>query len=480
MNISMWMIADWLINYDISVSIKDGTCHLKNIRILTENALLRQSKSTILVCPAKEYFASGDGVMCLNGADYILIKSEDVDEVYNVVAEALDYYDEMDSKIKDAAVQKNNLSSLIEYAAQIFHNPVFIADAGNRALGTTLAAEEQSRHHELLQADNPFLQVPIQQEINDILKGTQHIRHPFLKKTKNFPYPVLLRNLHDQDEHIGWVMLWQQKCVISKGQEQLLDYFAGQVEIWIKNQPEIDVLQKTDIFRNLLENRGLEDQSLRLYMNALGWKENDQKILLCMLPATAEDWNPKYLINLINLHCPYGYLMIHENSIVAVWNTTKYPQGRKWEELRPVLDIVSLCAGVSAEFTNILELRRYYLQGKIALKYGKHTTGAINLIADYMEAYLQEMIRSHIAVDLFRDQMNILVEYDRKHETEYVKTLYEYLRHERNQTKTAAYLHLHRNSLLKRLSKIDDLTGFNLDDEKVRLQLWVSFMMLER
>ena len=199
-----------------------------------------------------------------------------------------------------------------------------------------------------------------------------------------------------------------------------------------------------------------------------------------MLPATAEDWNPKYLINLINLHCPYGYLMIHENSIVAVWNTTKYPQGRKWEELRPVLDIVSLCAGVSAEFTNILELRRYYLQGKIALKYGKHTTGAINLIADYMEAYLQEMIRSHIAVDLFRDQMNILVEYDRKHETQYVKTLYEYLRHERNQTKTAAYRHLHRNSLLKRLSKIDDLTGFNLDDEKVRLQLWVSFMMLER
>lgn len=482
MNISMWIIADWLKAYDLNVSIKDGSCHLKNIRMLTENSLIKPNRSSLLVCRSEDYFRSTEGgVLCLNGRDYIIVKTEDVDEVYNTVAEAMDFYEETESWMDQVIEQKNNLNVLLDCAGKMFCNPLFVADAGNRTLGSTMPQAEYNALNWLYQdqEDKFFLDFSIQQKINRILQGTERIREPFYKFVESFPYKVLLRNLHRQDAHIGWVMLWEQRQKISKGQEQLLELFAAKVEKWLEHQSAYDILQKTDIFRSLLENRGDKiNDSVRLYMNAIGWMDIDRKVLLYMLPSKVPEFHLKYLENMINLHFPLGYAFIYENAIVAVWNLEKSGQTGIWKALKTELEKISLYAGVSGEFFDLTELPRYYLQGKIALKYGIHYAGAVNHINDYMEAYVRETLRSHICVDLYSDKISVLQKYDKKHDTEYVQTLYEYLRHERNQTETAEYLHVHRNTLLKRLARIDELTELNLSDVNVRFQLWVSFMML--
>ena len=60
-----------------------------------------------------------------------------------------------------------------------------------------------------------------------------------------------------------------------------------------------------------------------------------------------------------------------------------------------------------------------------------------------------------------------------------IKLLYYYLCSERNISLTAKNVHMHRNSVIYRIQKIQDILALNLDDPDIRLRLMVSFKVLE-
>ena len=65
----------------------------------------------------------------------------------------------------------------------------------------------------------------------------------------------------------------------------------------------------------------------------------------------------------------------------------------------------------------------------------------------------------------------LLEESDRLQHTEYRKTLEAFFKNNQNISDTAAQLHIHRNTAIYRLGKIEELLEVNLDDYRVRLQL---------
>lgn len=66
--------------------------------------------------------------------------------------------------------------------------------------------------------------------------------------------------------------------------------------------------------------------------------------------------------------------------------------------------------------------------------------------------------------DVVQETLGTLLEYDAQHGTDLVHTLTSYLFHRTNVSLTARTLHLHRQSLLYRLNKIETLTGRILDN----------------
>ena len=71
-------------------------------------------------------------------------------------------------------------------------------------------------------------------------------------------------------------------------------------------------------------------------------------------------------------------------------------------------------------------------------------------------------------------ETQLLRDYDANHGTEYAKSLYTFLLHERNYVTSSASLYLHRNTLRNRIEKINDMIDVDLDDPIVRLRLIVS------
>ena len=54
-----------------------------------------------------------------------------------------------------------------------------------------------------------------------------------------------------------------------------------------------------------------------------------------------------------------------------------------------------------------------------------------------------------------------------------------YLLTERSISSTAKIMHMHRNSVIYRLNKIQEILGLDLNDPDVRLRLLISFKILE-
>ncbi len=72
-----------------------------------------------------------------------------------------------------------------------------------------------------------------------------------------------------------------------------------------------------------------------------------------------------------------------------------------------------------------------------------------------------------------------LVTYDRKHGTNLFETLYAYLKNERNLSQTSRELFLHRNTLQKRIEKIESIIDEQLDSSAIRQRLLLSCAIVE-
>lgn len=75
-------------------------------------------------------------------------------------------------------------------------------------------------------------------------------------------------------------------------------------------------------------------------------------------------------------------------------------------------------------------------------------------------------------------EADVLRSYDHLHNTTYCRTLYTYLKYERNAVATADALYIHRNTLRNHLNKIAEITGSDFDDADVRFHLLISLNTL--
>ena len=72
-----------------------------------------------------------------------------------------------------------------------------------------------------------------------------------------------------------------------------------------------------------------------------------------------------------------------------------------------------------------------------------------------------------------------LMDYDTEHRTTFTNSLYSYLKHSRNITETADALHVHRNSMIYHLKRIEEILGFSLSDSDTLLHIELSFRFME-
>jgi purine catabolism regulator len=118
-------------------------------------------------------------------------------------------------------------------------------------------------------------------------------------------------------------------------------------------------------------------------------------------------------------------------------------------------------------------------QARRAMQLGKRLH--LNQLVEFNSLGIYQLLSQieHIgAVQTFTERIiGPLAEYDWRHRGSLVETIDAYFNHHANVSQTAESLFIHRNTLLYRLERIQELTGQDIDQADMRLALHLALKL---
>jgi purine catabolism regulator len=133
--------------------------------------------------------------------------------------------------------------------------------------------------------------------------------------------------------------------------------------------------------------------------------------------------------------------------------------------------------GLGRRATGPRAVVRSYAEAEQAARIGRQFLGGHQTIAfDDLGVYrVIARVEDREALGTFRrEYLGPLEEYDARHSAELIDTLEGFFRCNGNHARAAEMLHLHRNTLLYRLERIEALTGRDLSDAETRLSMQLA------
>ncbi|KGP75950.1 hypothetical protein JT05_07690 [Desulfosporosinus sp. Tol-M] len=100
-----------------------------------------------------------------------------------------------------------------------------------------------------------------------------------------------------------------------------------------------------------------------------------------------------------------------------------------------------------------------------------------DFVLENMMSYVRESIDP---LNYLHPSIEILRLYGQKNGTAYLQTLRIYINSMCNHSKTIAKMHIHRNTLLYRLNKTQELCGISLEDERICALLLCNFYLFRQ
>jgi DNA-binding PucR family transcriptional regulator len=140
----------------------------------------------------------------------------------------------------------------------------------------------------------------------------------------------------------------------------------------------------------------------------------------------------------------------------------------------------AVSVGVGTARAGIDGIRRSHQEARQALTLGRRLNGAGHLTRFeslgvfrliFAAEHLPELATLHL------ETLGSLLDYDREHNADLVRTLDAFFAANGSPKEAAERLHVHRNTVLYRLDRIREITGFKLEDATVRLRLQLALQI---
>ncbi|MEA4893056.1 MAG: PucR family transcriptional regulator ligand-binding domain-containing protein [Peptococcaceae bacterium] len=162
-------------------------------------------------------------------------------------------------------------------------------------------------------------------------------------------------------------------------------------------------------------------------------------------------------------------------------NVAFYCENRDFDHEKKVFDFIDLMEedlkksyphyrfywGISEIQTGEANFHQLYLDANLALYACLHSASGRNrgTFKDSAVFKILSTLSEHTEIhQLSQKALAPLLDYQAKHFTELMETLIVFIKNNYNLSQTARQLHLHRQSLIYRMKKIEELTGLALDD----------------
>ena len=481
MYLSMWILADSLKEYGTDLHIMSGEMCIRGVSLLFSGP--RYYSHIVYVGPSDEFIQTMPGkVICVNKDDYFIVDCDSVEEVYLKLMETLDFYMEWDLSMRDRIDENCDLQEITEKGAEILQSMIGVMNTGfiMQAVGGKKYAGDisvENLNDLQLQKGLPLAHVTT---YADVLRDRLNTREPYY-----FREPILDAVFYTKNIMLnGWLwgfcfMTLRKNEVLTECRRQLFLVLDEQLHRWREHsgirakEPE-----QPRFFLGLLKaDNSIDHTDAIAYLNRIGWSETDEKHLCIIREQYGNALIYSRLIHQISQTFSDCYVVQYDGSVVLIINTSHLPLEALTAQLPVILYGSEIRIGISYPFQNLFHLPQYLEQAQIALETAFRKSLRICLCSDCAVSYTRNLIRKKQTVNLEHPVAKQIRRYDREHGTEYYITLQTYIMEERSIQRTAAALHIHKNTLLYRLRKLNESFPLQLDNREERFRLILNYLI---
>ncbi len=229
---------------------------------------------------------------------------------------------------------------------------------------------------------------------------------------------------------------------------------------------------------HVLENHLPEETMLRRQLTALHWKQDGLYCLAAIQPESADLLTQESICRELESKSE-GKPVILENRVICIFLLTDHTKRQLLTKyLHNLANTWHYPIAMSDCFFGFSQLPIYYRQ-TLSILQQKYCTEK-HPFCQYSDIAVRHMIQHALSDEdlslLLDPAVDTLRRYDQRNGTDYLNTLKTYLQNERNITETSRRLYIHRNTLLYRIERLEELTGLDLDNPAIRLRLLLSLL----
>ncbi len=407
-------------------------------------------------------------------------------QAINIVLSIFDKYNILSEKLERAFASNAHLQTIVDISTEIIGAPIAMLDMNHCVLSMSQSVEpEGDKMWEAMKSGYGYAHYSIvdisQPKLHEMDEKGQNVWEDRSNISGRYQRVYLLRK--------------GTKGVASFGLHKLTDvskpFDAHIVQLadWVVDR----LKSRLDMFSEVKIGRGKLSEAFLI--DLLDGKTYSEADLNKMIKGLSIDVAPKYYLGMVLFRSkaePTKYdfaLMDYIETILPGSNCVEY-------EGRPVF-LLPMTNGeaeeriLQYELPNFLNIHGCYCllsSGFPSLSYisevFKTTSEVIPFVSnleredDEIRVYRYYEFALQHAISLYAKQVPLkfaedeaiarVIRYDQENNSEYYKTLVEYIANFGNTTKTSEKLHIHRNSLLYRLSKIEKIIGKSLEDRNFR------------
>lgn len=386
------------------------------------------------------------------------------------------------------ALYSGSAERLCQAAASLCCNPVFFLSFNFRIISSALMG---SRRPELVSAVNDGL---FSGDLVRYLHDKQVLSRMGNGEFMQLPnsdlrflcVPILRAGIH-----IASILLFEDRVALADSDRVLLNHVA---KCFRMLSPDLNAPGPTRLIYEYTLVRALQDECDTplgdvTRFNTIGYHFKQNLYMLVVDHAVQTDVNTlRQQLNTLTGHIRRivgnnGLCTSFRDHVIVLLNLENdAPLHTLFTDFQLFCTRNQLRLGVSPCFSDISQLKRHYRYALDAIGVGTiiHPDQVIYNFTDLrIYKFIAICSRSFSPTDLIPDYLTDLIRYDHENNSDLLETLYYYVYTVKNTKRAAELMHVHRNTLLYRLEKINSIIKVDMEDGDVFLQLMLSFKFLE-
>ncbi len=454
------------------------------------------------------YVGGEDGrvvLRCGEGQDVRIETDLSFDRVFNELQDDYSTLRDWDMHMHLALIQDGSVQDLIDLSLPILQNPLTFLDPSFKLVAYTKDVSTPAKiFHDILKYGClPAKTVEMYERTGFFSTLLEAGGEQFSRTAPS--YISVIHAIQLDGSVAGYLSMPCTGRYYTEGEAELFEVLCENVKAYLTSELKNQTVSRymyEYLLADLLDAKEMDNSNLSERARYIGLPLKSQFRLLKVFRAKHDPLLLEFHVRKLADMLPTDRVFVHKKEpYILLDSRRKYASPEEHlvhalGVLEPFLDKENIYCGVSRPFEKLADIRYASAEADAAIhlglrvekletlrKLGIETVPPQPGVFQYEGYALHHMVEA-CSRDIPLERLCFLpllrlVRADRKDKTNHTQVLHAYLRAERRVSKAAETLHMHRNNVVYRIEKIEDMLHISLGEEQTRRQLELSFVILE-